>query len=148
MENNMFSKLTEDVKQAMKDGNNCKRDCLRMVIAEIKNITVNAGKETTDEDCMRVLRKQAKTHEDSIAQFKEAGRDALVEKEEAELSVIRAYLPKTLGKAETEAAVEKVIADNNFEKSKKMIGQIMKELSKIPGIDRKVAAAYLNKELH
>ena len=56
MENNMFSKLTEDVKQAMKDGNNCKRDCLRMVIAEIKNITVNAGKETTDEDCMRVLR--------------------------------------------------------------------------------------------
>lgn len=148
MENNMFSKLTEDVKQAMKDGNNCKRDCLRMVIAEIKNITVNAGKETTDEDCMRVLRKQAKTHEDSIAQFKEAGRDALVEKEEAELSVIRAYLPKTLGKAETEAAVEKVIADNNFEKSKKMMGQIMKELSKIPGIDRKVAAAYLNKELH
>ena len=148
MENNMFSKLTEDVKQAMKDGNNCKRDCLRMVIAEIKNITVNAGKETTDEDCMRVLRKQAKTHEDSIAQFKEAGRDALVEKEEAELSVIRTYLPKTLGKAETEAAVEKVIADNNFEKSKKMMGQIMKELSKIPGIDRKVAAAYLNKELH
>ena len=148
MENNMFSKLTEDVKQAMKDGNNCKRDCLRMVIAEIKNITINAGKETTDEDCMRVLRKQAKTHEDSIAQFKEAGRDALVEKEEAELSVIRAYLPKTLGKAETEAAVEKVIADNNFEKSKKMMGQIMKELSKIPGIDRKVAAAYLNKELH
>ena len=148
MENNMFSKLTEDVKQAMKDGNNCKRDCLRMVIAEIKNITVNAGKETTDEDCMRVLRKQAKTHEDSIAQFKEAGRDALVEKEEAELSVIRAYLPKTLGKAETEAAVEKVIADNNFEKSKKMMGQIMKELSKIPSIDRKVAAAYLNKELH
>lgn len=148
MENDMFSKLTEDVKQAMKDGNNCKRDCLRMVIAEIKNITVNAGKETTDEDCMRVLRKQAKTHEDSIAQFKEAGRDALVEKEEAELSVIRAYLPKTLGKAETEAAVEKVIADNNFEKSKKMMGQIMKELSKIPGIDRKVAAAYLNKELH
>lgn len=148
MENNMFSKLTEDVKQAMKDGNNCKRDCLRMVIAEIKNITVNAGKETTDEDCMRVLRKQAKTHEDSIAQFKEAGRDTLVEKEEAELSVIRAYLPKTLGKAETEAAVEKVIADNNFEKSKKMMGQIMKELSKIPGIDRKVAAAYLNKELH
>ena len=148
MENNMFSKLTEDVKQAMKDGNNCKRDCLRMVIAEIKNITVNAGKETTDEDCMRVLRKQAKTHEDSIAQFKEAGRDALVEKEEAELSVIRAYLPKTLSKAETEAAVEKVIADNNFEKSKKMMGQIMKELSKIPGIDRKVAAAYLNKELH
>lgn len=148
MENNMFSKLTEDVKQAMKDGNNCKRDCLRMVIAEIKNITVNAGKETTDEDCMRVLRKQAKTHEDSIAQFKEANRDELVKKEEAELSVIRAYLPKTLGKAETEAAVEKVIADNNFEKSKKMMGQIMKELSKIPGIDRKVAAAYLNKELH
>ena len=62
--------------------------------------------------------------------------------------MIRAYLPKTLGKAETEAAVEKVIADNNFEKSKKMMGQIMKELSKIQGIDRKVAAAYLNKELH
>lgn len=148
MENDMYSKLAEDMKQAMKDGDNCKRDCLRMVIAEIKDLTVNAGKETTDEVCMRVLRRQAKTHEDSIAQFKAAGRDRLVEKEEAELSVIRAYLPKALGKAETEAAVEKVIADNGFEKSKKMMGQIMKELSKIPGIDRRAAAAYLSKELN
>ena len=132
---NMYDKIAEDIKQAMKDGDASKRDCLRMIVSDIKNITVNEGKEVTDEACMRVL------------QFKAAGREDLVQKEEQELSVIRAYLPKALGKAETEAAVEKAIADNGFERSKKMMGQIMKALAGIPGIDRRAAAAYLSKEL-
>lgn len=148
MENDMYSKLAEDMKQAMKDGDASKRDCLRMVVSDIKNITVNEGKEITDEACMSVLRRQAKMHEDSIAQFKAAGRDGLVEREEAELSVIRAYLPASLSPEDTAAAVEKVIADNGFEKSKKSMGQIMKALAGIPGVDRRIAAAYLSKELH
>lgn len=144
---NMYDKIAEDIKQAMRDGDALKRNCLRMVISEIKNMTVNAGREITDEVCMAVLRRQEKMHADSVEQFKAAGRDDLVQKEEQELSVIRAYLPKTLGSAETEAAVEKVIADNGFERSKKMMGQIMKALSQVPGVDKRAAAAYLSKEL-
>ena len=144
---NMYDKIVEDMKQAMKDGDASKRDCLRMVISDIKNMTVNEGKEITDEACMSVLRRQEKMHADSVQQFKAAGREDLVQKEEQELSVIRAYLPASLSPEDTAAAVEKVIADNGFEKSKKMMGQIMKALTGIPGVDRRVAAAYLSKEL-
>ena len=54
MENDMFSKLTEDVKQAMKDGNNCKRDCLRMVIA-LSCGAVAGGKEDLARRARRLL---------------------------------------------------------------------------------------------
>ena len=150
---NMYDKIAEDIKQAMRDGDASKRNCLRMVISEIKNMTVNAGREVTDEVCIAVLHRQEKMHVDSVEQFKAAGREDLVQKEEQELSVIRAYLPKTLSNAETEAAVEKVIADNGFERSKKMMGQIMKALagipgiSQVPGVDKRAAAVYLSKEL-
>ena len=144
---NMYDKIVEDMKQAMKDGDASKRDCLRMVISDIKNMTVNEGKEITDDACMKVLRRQEKMHADSVQQFKAAGREDLVQKEEQELSVIRAYLPASLSPEDTAAAVEKVIADNGFEKSKKSMGQIMKALAGIPGVDRRAAAAYLSKEL-
>lgn len=148
MGEDMYTKIAEDMKQAMKDGDKMKLSSLRMAIAEIKNINVVDGQEITDEVCMKVLRKQAKMHEDSIAQFKAAGRDDLVQKEEAELAAIQGYLPKPMSQEETIAAVEKVIADNGFEKSRRMMRDIMTALGKISGIDRKAAAAYLSKELH
>ena len=77
----MFSAISNAVKDAMKSGNALKRECLRSVLAEIKNETVNAGKSISDEVCMKVLKKAVKSHNDSIAQFSYAGRNELLEKE-------------------------------------------------------------------
>ena len=62
---------------------NFTRDCLRMIVSDIKNQTVNANpqKEITNDVCLKILQKSAKTHKDSIEQFKSAGRVELVEKE-------------------------------------------------------------------
>ena len=142
----MFSVISNAVKEAMKSGNILKRDCLRSVLAEIKNETVNAGKSISDEVCMKVLKKAVKSHNDSISQFKDAGRIDLLEKEEAELKVLEEFLPKMLSEEAVQTIVLKVIADNKIEEVKKSFGQVMKLLNSHPEssqIDRKYVSQYL-----
>lgn len=142
----MFSVISNAVKDAMKSGNTLKRDCLRSVLAEIKNETVNAGKSISDKVCMKVLKKAVKSHNDSISQFKDAGRIDLLEKEEAELKVLEEFLPKMLSEEAVQTIVLKVIADNKIEEVKKSFGQVMKLLNSHPEssqIDRKYVSQYL-----
>ena len=139
----LFEKLQEAVKSAMKNGNTVERDCLRSVISEIKNQTVNAGKEITEEICLKVIQKSAKTHNDSITQFKSAGRNDLVEKEEAELKILENYLPKMLSEEETKTLIDNIL--QNVEAVKKNMGLVMKQLPK--EVDRKLASKYLNSVL-
>ena len=142
----MFSAISNAVKDAMKSGNALKRDCLRSVLAEIKNETVNAGKSISDEVCMKVLKKAVKSHNDSISQFKDAGRIDLLEKEETELKVLEEFLPKMLSEEAVQTIVLKVIADNKIEEVKKSFGQVMKLLNSHPEssqIDRKYVSQYL-----
>ena len=77
MASEIYKKLESSVKEAMKAHDNIRRDCLRSIISEVKNQTVNAGKEITDDICLKVLQKSVKSHNDSIAQFSYAGRNEI-----------------------------------------------------------------------
>lgn len=80
MQIKIYQQILDDIKDAMKTHDNIKRDCLRNIVAEIKNQTVNAGKELTEAICMNVLKKAVKQHNDSILNFKNGNRQDLVEK--------------------------------------------------------------------
>ena len=133
MASDMFKKLEEATKEAMKAHDNLKRDCLRTILSDIKNQTVNAGKEMTDDICLKVLQKSVKTHNDSIEQFTKANRNDLVEKEKAEVEVINSFLPKMLNNNEIEdvvkAIVQKLADKLGKQLTKKDMGIIMKEIS-------------------
>ena len=103
-----YEQIATDIKSAMKTGDSVRRDCLRSLMSEIKNQTVNAGKELTEDVVVRCVQKAVKQHEDSIAQFKSANRTDLVEKETAELKVLKGYLPKMLSEDETKALIDNV----------------------------------------
>lgn len=142
----VYKKITDDIKEAMKAHDNTKRDCLRSVVSEIKNQTVNAGKELTESICLSVLKKAVKQRNDSIASFKAGGRDDLAEKEEAELKIIEAYLPKMKSELEVQTIVLDLINKNKIEETKQNMGKIMKLVSALPDvnlIDRKYVAQYL-----
>lgn len=146
----IFDKIQNDIKEAMKAKDNLKRDCLRSIVSEIKNKTVNEGKPITEDVCINVIQKSAKTHNDSISQFKEAGRIDLLEKEQKELGIISEYLPKMLSEDEMKALVEKLIFDNQIEAVKKNMGKVMKLLSQHPdkaSIDMKKASQYIGQLL-
>ncbi len=112
------------MKEAMKAKEVAKRDALRLLLSAFKQVEVDERKELTDEDVSKIIQKQVKQRQDSAAQYKEAGRDDLLEKEEAEITTFMVYMPKQLDDTELEAALKEIIAQVSAE-SMKDIGKVM-----------------------
>src|SRR3990167_8668057 len=119
--------LQEELKQSMLARDEFKTSVLRMVLSAINYYEIGkggAGYEATDEDVMSVLQKEAKQHNDSIEQFKNAGRQELVDKETKELEILKAYLPEQMGEDEIKKLVEEAISQTGA-KSIQDIGKFM-----------------------
>ena len=97
---------------------------------ELKNkaiATREAGSSSTevnDETALAVFQKMAKQRKDSIEQYKTGGRDDLVAAEQAELDVIKRYLPQPMSEAEIDAVIQKVMADTGASSMQDM-GKVM-----------------------
>ena len=83
------------------------KDALRL---GVKNLQVELMRPVTDEELATVVQKQAKQRQDSIEQFTAANRPDLAEKEAAELSILKDYLPEPLSEEELAAAIDAAIA--------------------------------------
>jgi len=124
--------IKADIKDAMRNKDTFKRDVLRNLSAAIKQVEVDQRKELSDSDVEAILTKYAKQREDAIAQFKAAGRDDLVQKEEKELEIVKSYLPEPLSDDELEEAVKNIIAEVGATSMKDM-GKIMGKIKALYG---------------
>jgi len=127
MSQKLFDQIMADIKTAMKAGEKDKLIALRMLHSAIKDQTVNAGKEITEEVVIAVVNKAIKQRIDSFEQFTEAGRDDLAVKEKAELEWLKTYQPAQMDQAAVEAVVKECIAESGAE-SKRDMGKVMKLL--------------------
>ena len=127
MESQLYNKLMEEMKGAMKAHEMTKVNAIRGVIAKAKDLTVNAGKEMNDEAILQTIAKAVKQREESIAQFEAAGRTELAAGEKAELELLKVYLPAQLSETEVAEIVKAVIAELG-EVTKKDMGRVMKEV--------------------
>lgn len=123
----MFDKLMDDLKATMKAHDMVAVNAIRGVIAKVKDLTVNAGKDMTDDAVMSVIAKAVKQREESVAQFTQAGREDLAEKEKTEMEMLRKYLPAQLDEAAVAAIVKDVVAATGAT-GKKDMGRVMKEV--------------------
>lgn len=122
------AKILEDVKAAMKERAQVRLDALRFVQSAIKNREIELRPNPiSDEEILGVLRKLVKQRKESIDQYTQGGRQDLVDKEQAELKVIEAYLPQQMDRSELEKIVKDVIVAVNA-KSPKEMGAVMKEV--------------------
>lgn len=136
-------KLTEDLKQSMRDKNSLKSDTIRNIKAQVKYYQIEKKLEAvSDEDILTVIQKLSKQRKDSIAQFDNAGRTDLSEKEKAELLILETYLPKQLTEEELKTLVLSVKTELNITEKKDM-GRLIKEvMQKCAGAaDGKVVSA-------
>jgi len=117
-------RIKADIKEAMRAKDTARRDTLRNLSAAIKQVEVDERKELSDSEIEAILTKYAKQREDALAQFKAAGREDLVAKEEAELKIVKSYLPEPLSDEELRALVEDVIKEVGATSMKDM-GKIM-----------------------
>ena len=123
----LYDKLMADMKDAMKAHDTRTVNAVRSVIAKVKDLTVNAGKEMTDDVVLAVVVKGVKQREESIAAFESAGRAELAAGEKAELEFLKGYLPAQLSEAEVADVVKATIAELGAT-SKKDMGRVMKEV--------------------
>jgi len=121
---NLNAQIKSDIKDAMRAKDILKRDTLRNIQAVVKQIEVDERREVTNADMEAILVKYAKQREDAMAQFKDAGRDDLVENEKAELAIVKAYLPEQMSDEELEATIKEIVAQTGATTMKDM-GKVM-----------------------
>ena len=116
--------IKNDIKDAMRAKETVKRDTLRNIQAAIKQIEVDERRDVSDADVEAIMMKYLKQREDAKTQFADAGREDLVEKEDAEIAIVKAYLPEPMDDTELEAVLKEVIASVGAESMKDM-GKVM-----------------------
>ena len=99
-------RITEDMKAAMRAREADRLGAIRMLLAAIKQKEVDERISADDAQVAAIVDKLIKQRRDSIAQFEQAGRTDLVEREQAEVTVLSAYLPAQADEAEVSALIE------------------------------------------
>ncbi len=104
-------RITEDMKAAMRAREAERLGAIRMLLAAIKQKEVDERIVADDAQVAAIVDKLIKQRRDSIAQFEQAGRTDLADREKAEVVVLSAYLPAQATDEEVAAAVEAAIAE-------------------------------------
>jgi uncharacterized protein YqeY len=106
---------------------------LRMLKAALMNREVEKGRALDDAEALQVVASLVKQRKDSIEQFARGGRQDLVAKEAAEITVLEAYLPPAADSATIEKAVADAIEETGASSPKDM-GRVMKAvMAKLAG---------------
>lgn len=105
------TRITADMKTAMKAGDKPRLGTIRLMQAAIKQREVDERIELDDAQVLSVLEKMLKQRRDSVEQYERAGREDLAAVERAEITVIQDYLPTPLTEAELQAVIEQAVAD-------------------------------------
>jgi len=102
-------KLTDDLKQAMRDGDKVKRSVIRLAMAAIKNAEIARQAALEDADILGIIAKEVRQRKESIEAFKQGDRPDLAAQEEAELAILQEYLPQQMTREEVIAEARRVI---------------------------------------
>ncbi len=140
--------LQADMKDAMRSGDAERRDTLRMVIAAAQNAAKDKREPLTDEEALGVITREVKKRRESIAAYRDAGRDDLADQEQSEVDILSPYLPEQLGEDEVRALVVEAIAAAGATSQRDM-GKVMGQLMpKVKGrADGKLVSSLVNQEL-
>ena len=103
--------ITEDMKTAMRAKEADRLSTIRLLLAAIKQREVDERITLDDAAIVGVVDKLIKQRKDSIAAFQAAGRTDLADKENAEMTVLQAYLPARMSADEVTAAIARIVAE-------------------------------------
>jgi uncharacterized protein YqeY len=121
------NQITEDMKSAMKAGEQDRLKVVRLILAAIKQVEVDKRVELDDAAVLAVLDKMVKQRRDSVEQFEKGNREDLAAIERAEIDVLETYLPEQLSADELARMVDEVIAATGAESMRDM-GKVMGQI--------------------
>ena len=121
-------RLQAEMKEAMKSRDALRLSVIRGILSSVKNRDIELRRELGDAEITETIVTLCKQRRESIRLFKEAGRQELVDKEEAELALLMSFLPQQLTREELASLVDKVILETSATSGKDM-GKVMKALT-------------------
>ncbi len=127
----MLEQLKKDLIVAMKNKEVVKRDILRFIISQIKNKSIDTGKEVTDDEIIKIMKKEMKQIDETISWLQVVHDDDWLKIEEEKKTVLANYLPEMVSEDELRSRILILINDQEIEDPKRqrwqIIGPIMKE---------------------
>src|SRR3954451_17386388 len=137
------SRLTDDMKAAMKAGEKERLGVIRMLLSDVKNIDLDPKKPTAEQVVAAYAKKLRKSQEE----YEKLGKSAEVEKLNFEIGVAEGYLPKKASTEDTAKLVEQFLAANSFTEKDfgRAMGAFMKEHGK--NVDPALANQVLKQRL-
>jgi uncharacterized protein YqeY len=118
-------RVNADLTAAMRAKDQARLAPLRMLKTALTNKGVEKGRDLEDAEAMQVVSTLIKQRRDSIEQFQKGGRQDLVEKETAEISILEHYLPPPVPEADLAAAIDAVVSETGAA-GPKDVGKVMK----------------------
>ncbi len=138
--------ILDDLKKAMLDQQADRVGVLRLLTAALKNAQISKNADLDEAEEVGVLKKEIKKRQEAIEMFKKGGREDLVLKEQAELKIIKPYLPQEMSEAEVKQIVKEMKTSGELGDN---FGQAMKAvMAKLKGqADGKLVAEMVKAEL-
>lgn len=124
----MLDKIQQDLKQAQLNRDEVRVSTLRLLISEINNTRIQKGEELSDSDITAVVQREVKKRKEAAEAFRNGGRDEQADKEEAEMEVLKGYLPSQLSTEELTKIIDATINDlgaSSITDMGKVIGVVM-----------------------
>ena len=147
----MKNELNNLIMQAMKEHNTSRTETLRAIKTAFMNWQTSkehAGQELTEADEIQIIKKLVKQREESVEQFRAAGREELVNEEQKQIMVLKEFLPAEATEEDIVRAFLQVKDANGLEPIKKNMGVFVKEIKKtLPTADGKLVAMTVQKHL-
>ena len=111
MDTGLKQKLSEDLKQALRSGDSLRCSVIRMLISAIGYVEMAKQATLSDTDIYGVIAREIKQRKESIEAYTQGNRPELAAKEEAEMAILKAYLPAQMEPGQIEELVRQVIAE-------------------------------------
>ncbi len=117
-------RLAEDLKEAIRQRDEARKTAIRMLMWAIKNTEVEKGRPLEDHEMLALVQREVRRRLESIEEFRKGQRPDLVQREEAELEVLRSYLPPPMTREEVAQVAREVMAQVGA-KGPRDIGKVM-----------------------
>jgi Uncharacterized conserved protein len=111
MDNILKTKLNDDLRQAMRNGDSLRCSVIRMLLSAMNYSEIAKQATLSDSDILGVIAKEIKQRKESIEAYTLANRPELASKEQAEMAILKAYLPEQMSRDEIVSLVRKIIAE-------------------------------------
>ena len=120
-------KLLADMKEAQRSKDSLRLNTIRSVISAIKNQEIDLRRELQDEEVLSLITREVKKRKEASSLYKQGGRADLMEKEDQEQLILKAYLPEQVSEEVLRKRIQEVIEETGAD-GMKDFGKIMKVL--------------------